>query len=285
MFPKYLIVDSSCVLMANYYVQRKYAEEAEISAEYLADITIRAVYNLLGKLGLYETTVVLVHDIGKSFRYNLYDDYKSGRPEHNHYKSIKLNTIKHIGEKSNFINFGIDTLEADDLGYLLSSQFTDSWFVSNDNDWKTVLCFPAQRFYKYKGSNLESWFDISGINWEFKLAEPIMEKILLGCKSDTISSIITKKKFKLIDWNEVPEEKLWPICSGGSIDYSYFILKVLPNINEENLQVLIDKCRFNQILTTYTWLNYVNNVKASTLMDFKNTFKLLFNKEFNEGFA
>lgn len=286
MLPEYLVVDSSCLLMANYYVQRKYVSEEQLTAEFLADLTIRAVQNLQARLiGISNVKVVLVHDIGKSFRYRLFPEYKAGRPDHEHYKSIKMDCIRLIGEKSNIINFGVDGLEADDLAYLISSQIDDVWFVSNDNDWKTILCHPAQRFYKY--TNPVGWFQINDTGRR-ELVEPIMEKILLGCKSDKIPSVVKPSQFKKIDFTELWPSKLDEIVLGETPDYFWFFERSLSEkqkSNEELLDEMYDLAEKNWRLTFYSWGNYIDYVSAEILVEFVEKFESLFSKVFNEDYA
>jgi 5'-3' exonuclease len=285
MLPELLGIDSSCVIMANYYVQRKYVSEEQLTAEFLADITIRAVQNLQARLvGISNVKVVLLHDIGKSFRYRLFPEYKAGRPDHEHYKSIKMDCIRLIGEKSNIINFGVDGLEADDLAYLMATQFTDCWFVSNDNDWKTILNHPAQRFYKY--TNPVGWYDICNtVEPKYKL---IMEKILLGCKSDKIPSILKPAKFKNIDWGSVPDSLIDTILAGELIDYGWFFERTLtaPLLSDEFMvDQLYEQAEKNWRLTFYSWGNYIDYAYEYSLRNFNDRFQELFKQEFQEQFA
>lgn len=284
MLPEYLVIDSSCVMMANYYVQKKYVDESILTAEFLADTTIRGIQNLQARLiGISNVKVVLVHDIGKSFRYRLFPEYKAGRPDHEHYKSIKMDCIRLIGEKSNIINFGVEGLEADDLAYLMATQFADCWFVSNDNDWKTILSHPAQRFYKY--TNPVGWYDISNtVDPKYKL---IMEKILLGCKSDKIPSVIKPSQFKNIDWACVPDSEIGDILAGESIDYNYFFERAIPtkHHSDELFDSLCDQAEKNWRLTFYSWGNYIDYVRFGVLSEFVETFSELFGKKFDGDLA
>lgn len=286
MLPEYLVIDSSCVMMAVYYVQRKFVSEDQLTAEYLADNTIRAIQNLQARLiGISNVKVVLVHDIGRSFRYRLFPEYKAGRPDHEHYKSIKMDCIQIIGEKSNIINFGLEGLEADDLAYLISTQISDCWFVSNDNDWKTILCHSAQRFYKY--TNQVGWFQINSPDRK-ELVEPIMEKILLGCKSDKIPSVIKPNQFKKITWQEVPEPIANEILSAESINYYWFFSQCLKQIqldNEDLVDDLYDLADRNWSLTFYSWGNYLDYVNHITLRMFKKEFARLLGVDFIEDEA
>ena len=286
MLPEYLVIDASCVMMSNYYVQRKYVSEEQLTAEFLADLTIRAVQNLQARLiGISNVKVVLVHDIGKSFRYRLFPEYKAGRPDHEHYKSIKMDCIRLIGERSNIINFGVDGLEADDLAYLISTQIDDVWFVSNDNDWKTILRHLAQRFYKY--TNPVGWFQLTNF-FRYDLVEPIMEKILLGCKSDKIPSVIKPSQFKRINWEDVPQPLSEEILSAESINYFWFFERSLSEkqkSNEELLDEMYDLAGKNWRLTFYSWGNYIDYVRAEVLVEFVEKFESLFGKVFNEDYA
>jgi 5'-3' exonuclease len=272
--------------MANYYVQRKYVSEEQLTAEFLADLTIRAVQNLQARLiGISNVKVVLVHDIGKSFRYRLFPEYKAGRPDHEHYKSIKMDAIRLIGEKSTIINFGVDGLEADDLAYLMSTQLSDCWFVSNDNDWKTILRHPAQRFYKY--TNPVGWFQLTSLDRR-ELVEPIMEKILLGCKSDKIPSVIKPSQFKKIDWFELLDVVADEIVTGESINYQWFFDRALSEkqlAQEELLDELYDRADRNWRLTFYSWGNYIDYVRGEALEEFVEKFSEFFGKKFDEDAA
>lgn len=283
MLPKYLLVDSSCVLMANYYVLRKTMEEQEITHQILAQQTKNAVFNLKARLGLYKTPTIMVHDFGKSFRYRLYDNYKAGRPSHEHYKSIRSETISLL-EESGIIQFGVNSLEADDIAYLICSNISDVWVVSNDNDWKCILRHPAQRFYKY--TNPQGWFSTSSNLEQESQFRLILEKILLGCKSDSIPSAIKPKQFKSIPFDSYREDFVYSFLSEyGQSNVAYDA--ALAVLSEKQVEVEIevgglqDQIDLNYSLTFYHWDNYIEYGHYPVLETFTAKFEDIFKQKFN----
>lgn len=159
------------IMRANYFIAKKIVGiDGEIRVDKYIELVNKNLNNILFELRNDVKHVLLCYDT-KSFRYKVYDQYKSGRNEDLVFQDLADRFFK----SSNFDYVKIGGLEADDLLYLLSNG--NSIIVSNDHDLKladSLLFSPTLK--KFLLSDEPDPYEL----------------ILKGCGSDTIPKLIPR---------------------------------------------------------------------------------------------
>lgn len=166
-----LIVDTSILIHANYYVLAKFREVVETG-----DVVKKVCSQISGlTVTLNSTKVYLALDLGGSFRRSIYNEYKAHRTHKFDSDSIskKLSLI--------YNSYSYENLESDDLIYLLCKSKKNNIIISNDED--LIGCTNDHTmYYNVKHKTLSSYTDQDRLYL-------LIDKICFGCKSDNIPSI------------------------------------------------------------------------------------------------
>lgn len=189
-----LVIDLSIVAIANYHVLRKYTQEEHLTAELWATKTLEAISAL--KITTNAITkrwhTVLVMDEGPSWRKLVSGTYKYGRVRNDHMMEIRpeMEAIVKGAEKC----FSVASLEADDLAYILTKQFSNVTLVSNDGDFKALVRGHGHSWLTYsdrKEYRLPNDHTIA-VDMAVKAN---LSKAFLGCPTDAVAPIYKESAF------------------------------------------------------------------------------------------
>ena len=205
-----VLIDIEMILRANYFISKKLDGNLEKTFITCANKNLDNIISTVNREHRIKK-VILCRD-SKSFRYNILSTYKSGR----HDDDVYNNLAKLFYEQTNYLDFKVDNLEADDILYILANGEDNSLIVSNDHDLQqadALLFSPT----------LKKIIEKQPIDY-YRL-------ILKGCSSDTIPALIktyTKNKVKdLPNYHELSKEMLVEVLANTfRIDED----KVLANI-------------------------------------------------------
>lgn len=190
-----LVIDSSILQVANFYVLCKFNNVERITGTMLADKVSEAVraLELNQRTKSQNQPTVLVFDRGRSWRKLLSSSYKMSRQGNEHYAAIRPEA-EALLEKV-FLTYAIDGLEADDLAYLLTSHYSNVTLVSNDGDFEAMVRGHGHAWLKYADKS------VYRLNNNYSIAvdqavKANVRKMFIGCASDQVAPVYRESQFE-----------------------------------------------------------------------------------------
>lgn len=249
-----VVVDGSIVQLANYYVMCKYhAVQSDITAEALARKVSEAIYALEMSTGARSAKrpMILVLDRGSSWRKALDNRYKFARVGNEHYASIRLEAEEILAQS--FTTFVVPGLEADDLAYILTKNFSNVTLVSNDGDFKSMVRGHGHSWMKYSDKSVFRLPNEHSIAVDVAVRNGL-EKAFLGCPTDGVAPIFREAQYErfaacIRDMDMVYKEEF--LKTGVPEDALTFMC-MMNALDSRTQGYLLD----NYFLTGYSEMNY-----------------------------
>lgn len=190
---KYLIIDGSSILFRAYYalptMQTKNGEHTNALVGFM-NILLKAIEEIE------PTNIAVCFDLKeKTFRSDLYDQYKANRTAAPEDLSEQFTYIKEILSGFNINYFELGGFEADDLAGTLAQDASQKGFnvylLSGDKDYLQLIDENTKFLYTKTGMSDIKVYDLETLNEEMGLTpDQIIDlKALMGDKSDNIPGI------------------------------------------------------------------------------------------------
>lgn len=231
-----IVFDTSILLHSHYHVLKKQFDKVnpdEFYKRIMSTVDATLFELTRKKLSIGELTFCVD---SRSFRYDIFPNYKGSRPDKKDLENLFDIMIERLSKK--FTCIKNDKLEADDIAYLFSRKHDNCILVSEDNDYLQMID-KSRNVFMYKPFKRKLIQDCD--NYYESL-----EKLLLGCSSDSIPKCLVGRVGK----------KILKTHYDSVIDEENIFKSLIESLSQKNITLNREQFKINSLITLYSVDNY-----------------------------